>query len=156
MYNNKIRRKIDCRGRVVIPKHIRDVFKLELCEVEVFTENDLICIRKFTDRENEKTNRVTSVQGTSGCNYCLCQSCNGFGCPWVAKIYRTGWSIGRMSTERCRICSSTPGFKRIHDCDFYTSKKRVKFYYKRKVKPINKHDVIMRELSELKSLLTKR
>jgi AbrB family looped-hinge helix DNA binding protein len=156
MYNNNIHRKLDARGRLVIPKHIRNVFRLEDGTVEIFTENDLIILRKVTVHADEISKPRPSARGTSGCNYCICSSCTGFGCPWVSKVYRYGWTIGESIPERCRRCMTTPGMEKIHDCDFYTAKKRTKFYYKRIVKAESKHDILMRELSELKSLLTNR
>jgi len=152
MYSNNARRKLDTRGRLVIPKYIRDVFDLETGQVEIFTENDLICIRKVADSANGISQSRPSARGTSYCNYCICSSCNGFGCPWVARVYQTGWSIGQRNPERCRLCVQKR-FERIHDCDFYTAKKRKKFYVKRSLRRPSQHEIIIRELSELKKML---
>jgi bifunctional DNA-binding transcriptional regulator/antitoxin component of YhaV-PrlF toxin-antitoxin module len=155
MYNNNIVRKLDNHGRLVIPANIRQVYELDNCKVEVFSENDLICIRKTNDKENQTPKSRKFSKGTSGCNFCICSSCTGWNCPWVRESCRYGWTIGTLSPERCKICMSKD-IGLIHDCDFYTRRKRMKFYFKKKVKIKTKHEIVMQELSELKKLLDKR
>jgi len=147
MYNNKITRKLDSRGRFCIPKNIREVYELETAEIEVFTENDLIIIRKVIPDEPLPRQRTRE---TSHCNFCICSSCNGFGCPWVDKVYR--YNLNNYLYNRCSKCVKK-GLEKIHDCDFYTAKKRVKFYYKRKIAVKSKYDVVLEELQELKKLV---
>jgi len=45
-------RVIDSRGRLTVPKRIRDIFKLD--KVEILVENDLICIRKHNEVQKEQ------------------------------------------------------------------------------------------------------
>ena len=144
MINNNLIRSVDSSGRLLIPKRIRDIFRLEASRVEIFSENDLICIRRF-----EGFQKITKT-GTSGCNRCLCESCSGFGCPWVYKSWRYDLNQHR---ERCFICM-TRNIGLIHDCDFYKSRRRVKFYLKKPYEfPETKADIIIRELGELRALI---
>ena len=149
MYNNNCTRKLDNRGRLVIPKHIREVYDLENCRVEIFSENDLICIRKV-DPERVLNHHA---RGTSSCNFCLCSSCTGFGCPWIVKIYR--YQTDGLLPWRCHRCGQdVERFGPIHDCDFYTSRKRKRFYVRRKLNQPSKLDLLIEDVKELKSILT--
>jgi len=47
MIKSGIVRKIDNRGRLTLPKRIRDL--LELDRVEILVEDDLLCVRKFNE-----------------------------------------------------------------------------------------------------------
>jgi len=153
MYNNHMTRKLDGQGRIVIPIHIRRTYDLKDSYVEIFSENDLICIRKV-DTPPKPLSIFQRGKGTSGCNFCICSSCTGFGCPWVPEVYRFKWSIGLRTPERCWRCM-TKKMDLIHDCDFYTRRKRTKFYVKKRwIHKMSNHDVVMRELAELKRLLT--
>jgi hypothetical protein len=144
----------------VIPARIRSVFGLDSDFIEIFSENDLICIRKADESDvahqpydtSKVAHRLARNQGTSSCNRCICSSCTGFGCPWVAKVYRYEYSLKLMSTERCRICSAK-NIGMIHDCDFYTPRKRKKFYKPKIIRKESKHDILMRELADLKKML---
>jgi bifunctional DNA-binding transcriptional regulator/antitoxin component of YhaV-PrlF toxin-antitoxin module len=155
MYNNNIIRRLDSRGRLVIPIRIREVFDIESAAVEIFSENDLICIRKH-DTDGE-AHRLRRPKGTSMCNRCICSSCTGFGCPWLHKVYRysTG-TLKRGTPERCRLCIPKK-LGMIHDCDFYTRRKLRKFYVKRSVvRKEGKFDVVLNELRELKKLIDRK
>jgi hypothetical protein len=150
MYNNNTLRPLDSRGRVVIPKRIRTVYELENAVVEILTENELIILRK-PDLDNPTDPKIKKrSKGTSGCNFCICSTCTGFGCPWIPKIYRS--MVDRYPPKRCWACFEKQQ-KKIHDCDFYTPKKRKKFYRKKIVKQLTNHDKIMLELAELKGML---
>lgn len=152
MYNNRIVRKIDSYGRLCIPKNIREVYDFKHGDrFEFFTENDLLCIRKY-----DPTAPVVRKypQGTSHCNFCLCSNCTGYACPWIIEFSR--YQTDGLLPNRCEKCIRM-NLKRIHDCDFYTCHKRVRFYAKRKwfFKETN-HDKVMRELAELKKILQER
>jgi AbrB family looped-hinge helix DNA binding protein len=130
------RRKFDARGRICIPKKIRDVFDLKNSVVDIFTENDLIIICKASVHAEDFSAARTSTRktrGTSVCNRCLCSSCNGFRCPWAFGF------VGRTKTDgtlpdRCFKCGNVAQ-ELIRDCDFYTNKKSKKFYrYRPKMK----------------------
>lgn len=161
MMKNKTLRKVDGRGRLVIPKHIRDVFDIEDGYVEFYTENDLICIRRFdsaaaTPAVSEDVRQFEQLKGTSPCNRCICSSCTGFGCPWVKNYSRYSYAHNSdCFTKRCFRCMSE-GVPQIHDCDFYTCRKRMKFYTKRKIKVKSKYDVLIDEIREFKRILTSK
>jgi CRISPR/Cas system endoribonuclease Cas6 (RAMP superfamily) len=56
--------------------------------------------------------------------------------------------------ERCEKCGRL-GLDKIHDCDFYTAKKRRKFY---RLKPRRREtfrSLVMKEFKELKKLIDK-
>ena len=157
MYINKTPRKLDSRGRLVIPARIRRIFQIDNGEVEILTENDLICIRAVSQEQKEKSDSRASAssptRGTSLCNRCICSSCTGFGCPWIAKHWRYQ-TDGRMP-NRCHKCAVNR-METIHDCDFYTSRKRKRFYtVRRVVRGESRFDVLIREVRELRGLLEK-
>ena len=153
MFDNG-RRKFDARGRLCIPKNIREVYNLENSPVDIFTENDLIIISKASVHAEEFQQVRSSAwrysQGASFCNFCLCSSCTSFGCPHA-------FAFGKSKTDgtlpdRCYKCQDK-NIGRIRDCDFYTPKKRKKFYRYKPKKRETFRSVILRELGELKRLL---
>jgi hypothetical protein len=156
MYDNGYR-KFDARGRICIPKHIREVYELENAVVDIFTENDLVIIRKVTDNPDRDSPGRTSAfglfhrRGTSHCNFCICSSCNAFRCPWAGVFKRLDTS--GLYKSRCEKCGCSD-IEPIHDCDFYTQRKRKRFYVFKPKKRITNHGLIMRGLRELKELLT--
>jgi bifunctional DNA-binding transcriptional regulator/antitoxin component of YhaV-PrlF toxin-antitoxin module len=149
VYKNLPVRRVDSRGRFTIPAHIRDVFEVEGADLEILTEGDLIVLRK-AEPPTKRPTIFDGRKGTSGCNYCICSSCTGWGCPWVPQTQRHKWVIGLRSPPRCGRCS-----ERIHDCDFYTPRKRKRFYYLKKKRVPTRHSIVMGELRELKGLITK-
>jgi len=157
MFNNN-RRKFDARGRLCVPKHIREVYQLEHAKVEIYTENDLIIIRKVADNADEIPRTRTSAfgvfrrLGTSHCNFCICQSCLAFRCPWAGVFKRL--DITGKFKARCEKCSRGE-LEPILDCDFYNNRRAKKFYALKPKKKITNHGLVMRELREIKDLIEK-
>jgi hypothetical protein len=154
MYDNG-HRKFDARGRLCVPKHIREVYQLENAKVEVFTENDLIIIRKVADNA-ERTPRARSsafgslrIRGTSDCNFCICSSCIGFRCPWAGTLDRL--DVSGKYKIRCEKCSRGE-VEPIHDCDFFANRRAKRFYRLIPAKKLTNHGLVMRELREIKKM----
>jgi hypothetical protein len=155
MYDDGFR-KFDARGRLCVPKHIREVYNLENAKVEVFTEGDLIIFRKVAEGA-EQTPRPRSSAfgtsrrvGTSGCNFCICQSCIGFRCPWAGVYRRLDISGGHK--VRCEKCSRGE-VKPIHDCDFFTNRRAKKFYALKPKKKTTNHGIVMNALREIRDMI---
>jgi len=88
--------------------------------------------------------------GASACNRCICQSCTGFGCPWVSRFWRYSTEGYKYASRRCNVCD----FKMIYDCDFYTNHRRKRFFVLRKyVFKETKLDRLIKSIEELKKQL---
>jgi bifunctional DNA-binding transcriptional regulator/antitoxin component of YhaV-PrlF toxin-antitoxin module len=154
MYNNHIHRKVDGRGRITISKNVRDVYGLDGATLEIFTENDLIILRKVDDPHAHRRRSIRDgTKGTSMCNFCICSSCIGFRCPWAFGYVGRG-NTGETPPDRCTRCVEK-GYTPIHDCDFYNSKKRKKIYRVKFKRKKTKHGKVMSELKEIKELIVK-
>jgi hypothetical protein len=97
-----------------------------------------------------------SSAGASLCNRCICESCTGFGCPWVPKPWRY-WTRGNLlRSERCQICIQR-NFKMLYDCDFYTNHRRKRFFVRRShVIKETKLDKLIEQVSKIEKTLDSR
>ncbi|MCL1881806.1 MAG: hypothetical protein FWF76_06470 [Oscillospiraceae bacterium] len=123
--------------------------------IEIFTENELIilCFVDDTSAHQHRPRKFRELpKGTSHCNFCICSSCNAFLCPWAGHFKRLDTS-GAFKA-RCEKCSAGK-VGVIHDCDYYTARKRTKFYKVKKRKKQTQFGIVMRALGEIKDLVSK-
>jgi hypothetical protein len=154
MYDNGWR-KFDGRGRICVPKHIREVYALENATVEIFTEGELIILRKVGDsREigSYPARGANRRRGTSHCNFCICSSCIGFRCPWAGVFKRL--DVSGKYKARCEKCARGE-VEPIHDCDFFANRRAKRFYVYRPKKQETRHGRVMRELRGIRALIEK-
>jgi len=117
-----------------------------------FKKNRKNILSEFVPKITEHKLTERPAVGASACNRCICQSCTGFGCPWLTATWRDCTDGYKHASRRCLIC----GFNMIYDCDFYTNHRRRRFFVeKRYVFKETKLDKLMKAVDEIKKLLTK-
>lgn len=111
-------------------------------------------MKQTHDNNYGERNPLLSVP-SNRCMYCICEACTGFMCPWVPEHQRTDTDGNQFSSRRCHICLNR-NFKKIVDCDFYTSYKRQKFYLPKKyLRQKTRFDELSEKLDLILNLLDK-